>query len=148
MQWKIKIYIDLASLFLFLLQLFYLWSSYFIDFLFIYSSYFFPLNISILHVKYYNKVINYICHISQNNYGLLSLEVVYTRSSLSGKYSVEATNSEGSASCSCYLDIEGAILSYISADNSGNELILCNVLYICSHLFYFNHYTLKYKNVY
>uniref|UniRef100_A0A0B7BSV9 Uncharacterized protein n=1 Tax=Arion vulgaris TaxID=1028688 RepID=A0A0B7BSV9_9EUPU len=43
----------------------------------------------------------------RNNYGLLSLEIVYCKQSLSGKYSVEASNSAGTVSCSCTLEVEG-----------------------------------------
>ncbi|GFO38542.1 titin [Plakobranchus ocellatus] len=43
----------------------------------------------------------------RNNYGLLSLEIVYAKKALSGKYTVEASNSQGTVSCSCTLDVEG-----------------------------------------
>ncbi|KAH9498301.1 hypothetical protein Btru_006486 [Bulinus truncatus] len=43
----------------------------------------------------------------RNNYGLLSLEIVMAKRSLAGKYTVEASNIEGTVSCSCNLDVEG-----------------------------------------
>ncbi|KAK0067332.1 titin-like isoform X1, partial [Biomphalaria pfeifferi] len=43
----------------------------------------------------------------RNNYGLLSLEIVFAKQSLAGKYTVEASNSEGTVSCSCSVDVEG-----------------------------------------
>ncbi|KAK3802354.1 hypothetical protein RRG08_034500 [Elysia crispata] len=43
----------------------------------------------------------------RNNYGLLSLEIVYAKKSLAGKYTVEASNNLGTVSTSCTLDVEG-----------------------------------------
>ncbi|RUS90387.1 hypothetical protein EGW08_001882, partial [Elysia chlorotica] len=43
----------------------------------------------------------------RNNYGLLSLEIVYAKKALAGKYTVEASNSLGTVSTSCTLDVEG-----------------------------------------
>jgi titin len=43
----------------------------------------------------------------RNNYGLLSLEIVYAKADLSGKYTVEAENPAGTVQCSCVLEIEG-----------------------------------------
>ncbi|BFZ15552.1 hypothetical protein BsWGS_18591 [Bradybaena similaris] len=39
--------------------------------------------------------------------GLSSLEVVYVKQSLAGKYTVQASNTEGTTSCSCVLEVEG-----------------------------------------
>ena len=49
----------------------------------------------------------------QNNYGLLSLEVLNAKASQAGTYTVEATNEEGTSSCSATLTVDGKLFNLV-----------------------------------
>lgn len=59
----------------------------------------------------------------QNNYGLLSLEVLTARAKHAGTYTCEASNEEGTVSCSAKLEIEGRLLPIM--DKEKHLIVFC-----------------------